>query len=70
VSFVTETAVYYFNNRIVEYDGTFALDKQASACIAENYAGGSEWTKWDEGRTPRSAPLGRCSTMRAACVGS
>jgi hypothetical protein len=26
------------------------LDKQASAWIAENHAGGSEWTKWGEGQ--------------------
>lgn len=47
-SFITETAAYYFYNRIVEYDGTFALDKQASAWIAQNYADGGEWTKRGE----------------------
>jgi hypothetical protein len=47
-SFITESAAYYFYNRIVEYDGTFALDKQASAWIAQNYADGSEWTKRGE----------------------
>ncbi|MBV9970956.1 MAG: hypothetical protein JO228_13300 [Xanthobacteraceae bacterium] len=49
-SFVTETAAYYFYNRIVEYDGTFALDKQASAWIAENYAEGTEWTRRGEAK--------------------
>jgi hypothetical protein len=48
VSFATETAAYYFYNRIVEFDGTFALDKQASAWIAENYADGRQWTERGE----------------------
>jgi hypothetical protein len=29
-SFATETAAYYFYNRIVEYDGRFALDRQGN----------------------------------------
>ncbi len=45
VSFVAETATYYFYNRIVEYDGTFKLTKQNLTWINENYAYGSDWAK-------------------------
>jgi hypothetical protein len=47
-SFVAETAAYYFYNRIVEYDGTFGLDRQGSAWIDENYKDGRAWTKRGE----------------------
>jgi hypothetical protein len=45
ISFVAETATYYFYNRIVEYDGTFTLNKQNLAWINENYAEGSDWAR-------------------------
>jgi hypothetical protein len=48
VAFVSETAAYYFYNRIVEYDGTFALDKGSVKWIDENYAEGTEWTRRGE----------------------
>lgn len=47
-TFVAETAAYYFYNRIVEYDGTFTLDKSSMAWINENYAEGVEWAKRGE----------------------
>jgi hypothetical protein len=59
-SFIAETAAYYFYNRIVEYDGTFTLDKQSSAWIRENYAEGSEWTKRGEAQ---DSSLGAFSAM-------
>ncbi|MGY3532301.1 hypothetical protein ACVISU_005069 [Bradyrhizobium sp. USDA 4452] len=43
MGFIAETAAYYFYNRIVEYDGTFALDKGSRAWISENYADGIDW---------------------------
>ena len=48
VPFLAETAAYYFYNRIVEYDGTFALDKASLAWIEENHRDGTEWTKRGE----------------------
>jgi hypothetical protein len=43
--FIVETAAYYFYNRIVEYDGTFALDKAGQAWISQNYVDGTNWAK-------------------------
>ena len=40
VAFVSETAVFYFYNRIVEYDGTFAVDKKSRDWIEGNYNDG------------------------------
>jgi hypothetical protein len=48
MGFIAETAAYYFYNRIVEYDGTFALDKESQAWIAQNYAEGTDWAKRGE----------------------
>jgi hypothetical protein len=48
LGFMAETAAYYFYNRIVEYDGTFALDKENRAWIGENHADGTDWTKRGE----------------------
>jgi hypothetical protein len=48
VAFVSETAAYYFYNRIVEYDGTFTLDKGSVKWIDENHAEGTEWAKRGE----------------------
>ena len=48
MGFIVETAVYYFYNRIVEYDGTFALDKASRVWISENYAAGNGWAKIGE----------------------
>lgn len=45
LAFVSETAVNYFYNRIVEYDGTFALDKDSRAWIDGNYKDGLEWVR-------------------------
>jgi hypothetical protein len=45
---IAETAAYYFYNRIVEYDGTFALDKAGQAWISQNYADGNDWAKRGE----------------------
>ena len=43
LEFVSETAVFYFYNRIVEYDGTFALDKRSRDWIEGNYSDGATW---------------------------
>ena len=48
MDFIAETAAYYFYNRIVEYDGTFALDKGSRAWISQNYADGNDWAKRGE----------------------
>lgn len=56
LGFIAETAAYYFYNRIVEYDGTFALDKASRAWIGQNYADGSEWAKRGDAQDG-SAPL-------------
>jgi len=48
--FIVETAAYYFYNRIVEYDGTFALDKEGQAWISQNYVDGTDWAKRGETR--------------------
>lgn len=48
MGFIAETAAYYFYNRIVEYDGTFALDQGSRAWISENYADGNDWAKRGE----------------------
>jgi hypothetical protein len=48
MGFIAETAAYYFYNRIVEYDGTFALDKESHAWISQNYADGTDWAKRGE----------------------
>jgi hypothetical protein len=54
--FIAETAAYYFYNRLVEYDGTFALDKASQAWIDQNYADGSDWAKRGEAQDGQ-APL-------------
>jgi hypothetical protein len=41
--FATEAAVFYFYNRIVEYDGTFALNKKSRDWIEGNYNDGLAW---------------------------
>ena len=41
--FVSETAIYYFYNRIVEYDGTFTFDKSSRQWVDGNYSDGAEW---------------------------
>src|SRR5260221_6064183 len=48
MGFIAETAAYYFYNRIVEHDGTFALDKGSQAWISQNYADGNDWAKRGE----------------------
>jgi hypothetical protein len=48
VAFISETAAYYFYNRIVEYDGNFTLDKQSRAWVNENHVEGREWVKRGE----------------------
>ncbi|TAI65309.1 hypothetical protein [Bradyrhizobium sp. Leo170] len=48
IDFTAETAAYYFYNRIVEYDGIFALDKASHDWISQNYAEGTEWAKRGE----------------------
>jgi hypothetical protein len=45
LAFVAETAVNFFYNRLVEYDGTFALDKDSRGWIDGNYKDGVEWVK-------------------------
>jgi hypothetical protein len=45
LAFVSEAAVYYFYNRIVEFDGTFALDKASRDWIGGNYNDGIDWVK-------------------------
>lgn len=50
MSFIAETAAYYFYNRIVEYDGTFVLDKESLAWINQNYADGNDWARRGEAR--------------------
>jgi len=54
--FIAETAAYYFYNRLVEYDGTFALDKASQAWIDQNYADGNDWAKRGEAQDDQ-APL-------------
>jgi hypothetical protein len=48
MGFIAEAAAYYFYNRIVEYDGTFPLDKQSQAWISQNYDYGIDWAKRGE----------------------
>jgi hypothetical protein len=48
MGFIAETAAYYFYNRIVEYDGTFALDERSQAWISQNHADGTDWAKRGE----------------------
>jgi hypothetical protein len=48
MGFIVETAAYYFYNRIVEYDGTFKLDKGSQAWISQNYTDGTDWAKRGE----------------------
>jgi hypothetical protein len=48
VPYLAETAAFYFYNRIVEYDGTFTLDKPSLAWIEENHRDGTEWAKRGE----------------------
>jgi hypothetical protein len=48
MGFIAETAAYYFYNRIVEYDGTFALEKGSQEWISQNYTDGTDWAKRGE----------------------
>ncbi len=48
IGFIAEAAAYYFYNRIVEFDGTFALDDKSHDWISQNYADGVEWVKRGE----------------------
>ncbi|MGA7809346.1 MAG: hypothetical protein WCB02_32580, partial [Bradyrhizobium sp.] len=48
MGFVAETAAYYFYNRIVEYDGSFAFDQASQAWVSQNYADGTDWAKRGE----------------------
>jgi hypothetical protein len=43
--FVFESAVYYFYNRIVEYDGTWALDAASIDWLQGNLNDGNGWVK-------------------------
>jgi hypothetical protein len=43
--FIYESAVDYFYNRIVEYDGTFALDTTSINWLNGNYNDGMGWVK-------------------------
>jgi hypothetical protein len=45
VVFASESAIYYFYNRIVEYDGTFPLDAASKNWIQGNYDDGAKWVK-------------------------
>ena len=45
ISFVAETAIYYYYNRIVEYDGSFPLDKATRGWLDGNYNDGVAWIK-------------------------
>jgi hypothetical protein len=48
VGFIAETAAFYFYNRIVEYDGTFAWDQESQSGIDQNYADGVAWARRGE----------------------
>jgi hypothetical protein len=43
--FASESAVYYFYNRIVEYDGKFSLDATSINWLNGNYDDGGGWVK-------------------------
>jgi hypothetical protein len=43
--FVSQSAVYYFYNRIVEYDGKFTLGEKDTSWLNGNYADGGKWVK-------------------------
>lgn len=45
INFVSESAIYYFYNRIVEYDGTFSLDDQSRKWVEGNYVNGMDWVR-------------------------
>ena len=41
--FVSESAIYYYYNRIVEYDGTWILDATSLDWLTDNYKTGGGW---------------------------
>ena len=43
--FLSQSAVYYFYNRLVEYDGKFSLDQESIRWLDRNYADGGAWVK-------------------------
>jgi hypothetical protein len=52
LTFISETAILYFYNRIVEYDGTFALDKKSRDWIVGNYDDGVAWVSRPVAKDP------------------
>jgi hypothetical protein len=56
--FGPETAMYYYYNRIVEYDGSFALDAQSHSWLEDNYKRGQDWLKLLRVRKPDDAVFG------------
>ena len=56
--FVSQSAVYYFYNRIVEYDGKFALDAKSINWLNGNYADGGDWVTRASGKDPTQDVFG------------
>jgi hypothetical protein len=56
--FVSESAIYYFYNRLVEYDGTFALDSVSLNWLVGNYNDGSAWVKLVSAKDPNHSVFG------------
>jgi hypothetical protein len=56
--YVPETAIYYYYNRIVEYDGTFAVDKESRDWLENNYSRGRIWLKLLSDRMPTDDVFG------------
>ena len=43
--FLAQSAVYYFYNRLVEYDGKFPLDEESNRWLHTNFTDGDNWVK-------------------------
>jgi hypothetical protein len=56
--FVSESAVYYFYNRIVEYDGTFVLNAKSINWLNGNYDDGRGWVKLALAKDPSQDAFG------------
>ena len=65
--FVAQSAVFYFYNRIVEYDGTFTLSQANRTWLDGNYNDGSDWVKFAVAKDPNQSLVSRLSsTMPSA----
>jgi hypothetical protein len=56
--FTSESAIYYFYNRIVEYDGTFTLDAASVSWLQGNYDDGGNWVKLASAKDPSQGVFG------------